>query len=104
MPDTDELAGKNYGDSITGWLLWVLKHQGFGQFWLRVRQTVPAFFSTEPFVVAPKKMFYMPPDDFIRLLGQHGIEVTEHWRHREIDAAGIAHDSRTRWNYMGKRR
>lgn len=103
VPDTDELAGRNYGDSISGWLLWVLKTQGLGQFWLRVKQTVPAFFSREPFIVAPKSMFYMPPADFVRLLEQHGIEVMEHYRHREIDPAGNVYDSTTRWDYVARK-
>ena len=100
MPDTDEMAGKNFGDSVVGWLLWVWKNQGIGQFWIRLRQTVPALFSREPFVIAPKKMFYMPPDAFMALLKKHGINVVEHYRHKEIDAAGSIYESKTRWDYI----
>jgi SAM-dependent methyltransferase len=71
MPDTDESAGKNYGNSITRWLIWVLRNQGFQSFWTRLKQTIPALFGSEPFVIAPKNYFYnfyMPPLNFIELL------------------------------------
>ena len=104
MPDSNEMEGKNYGDSITSWLLWVLKNQGFKSFLTRLKQTIPALFSNEPFVIAPKNMFYMPPPDFIALLNQHGIEVTKHYKHKEVDGLGNESDSKTRWNYIGIKR
>lgn len=104
MPDTDELAGKDYGSSITKWLIWVLKNQGFQSFWTRFKQTVPALFGSEPFVIAPKSMIYMPPIEFIELLNQHGFEVAEHYRHKEIDSAGRVFESETRWNYEAIKR
>lgn len=101
MPDSDEMAGKNYGDSITSWLLWVLKNQGFKSFLTRLKQTIPAFFSNEPFVISPKNMFYMEPKDFIDLLNQHGIEVIKHYKHKEVDGLGNECESKTRWDYIG---
>lgn len=104
IPDTDEMAGKNYGDSVSGWLLWVLKHQGLAAFWIRLRQTLAAVFSREPFVIAPKKIFHMPPDAFIALLSHHGFEVLEHHRHQEVAPDGTVRDSGTRWNFLALRR
>ena len=101
MPDSDEMAGKNYGDSITSWLLWVLKNQGFKSFLTRLKQTIPAFFNNEPFVIAPKNMFYMEPKDFIALLNHHGIEVIKHYKHKEVDGLGNECESKTRWDYIG---
>ena len=100
MPDIDELAGKNYGDSITSWLLWVLKNQGIKQFWIRLKQTATGIIGKEPFVIAPKNMFFMPPNRFIQLLSEFGFEVKQHYKHREIDMNGIESDSKTRWNYI----
>lgn len=57
LPDKDEMAGKNYGDSITSWLIWVLKNQGFGQFVIRLKQLLVSLFSREPFIINPKKSF-----------------------------------------------
>jgi len=104
MPDSNEMEGENYGDSISSWLIWVLKNQGVKSFISRLRQTVTALFSSEPFVVAPKNLFYMPPSDFIALLNRHGIEVTKHYRHKEVDGLGNVSDSKTRWNYIGIKR
>lgn len=104
MPDSNEMEGRDYGNSITSWLLWVLKNQGFKSFWTRLKQTVPALFSSEPFVIAPKNMFYMPPVNFIALLAQHGIEVVEHYKHKEIDNEGNIFDSKTRWDYIAVKR
>lgn len=104
MPDSNEMAGKDYGNSITSWLLWVLKNQGLKSFWTRLKQTIPALFSSESFVIAPKSMFYMPPVSFIALLKEHGIEVMEHYRHKEIDGNGNIYESETRWDYIAVKR
>jgi ubiquinone/menaquinone biosynthesis C-methylase UbiE len=104
MPETNELEGKDYGSSIISWLVWVLKNEGFKSFWIRFKQTVPTFFSSEPFVIAPKNMFFMSPARFTELLNRYGVEVTEHYRHKEIDSNGIICDSKTRWNYIGIKR
>ena len=42
----------------------------------------------------------MPPNDFMALLKRHGLEVVEHYKHQELDAAGNICESGTRWDYM----
>lgn len=101
MPDSDEMSGKNYGDSITNWLVWVLKNQGWSSFGVALNQIIRTFLSSEPFVIAPKNMFYMAPKDFISLLDEYGFEVREFYKHREIDRLGNEYESKTRWNYIG---
>lgn len=101
MPDTNEMAGKTYNDSIVSWLYWVWKNQGAAQFWIRLKQTLTALFSNEPFIIYPKNMFFMPPNEFIALLSAHGIDVIEHYRHKEIDTTKNIYESKTRWNYIG---
>ena len=103
MPDADEFAGKNYGNSITAWLFWVLKNQGFFSFFARLKQAFFALVSSEPFVIAPKNMFFMRPEDFSDLLNQYGFKVVEHYRHREVDGKGQVYESKTRWNYIAIR-
>ena len=100
MPDSNEMAGKKFGDSIASWLYWVLKTQGFTSFLARLKQCIVAVFSKEPFVISPKTMFYMPPHDFIRLLKEFKIEVKEFYKHIEIDNSGNEFESKTRWNYL----
>ena len=38
IPDRNEFADRPYGDSIASWLWWVLRQQGPGVFWLRLKQ------------------------------------------------------------------
>jgi ubiquinone/menaquinone biosynthesis C-methylase UbiE len=100
MPDSNELSGKNYGDSISSWLFWVLKNQGLRTFMARLKQTIIALLTSEPLIITPKKMFYMPPSEFILLLNSYGIKVVNYYRHKEIDVNGNVYDSVSRWNYI----
>lgn len=103
LPDTDEMAGRDYGDSISGWLAWVLRNQGAAACWARARQVLNASFSREPFVIGPKRIFHMPPGPFIEMLERQGLELVACHRHEEIDAAGQVHESRTRWDYIARK-
>ena len=103
-PDTDEFESRQYGDSIVWWLLWVLKERGLLAFLTCVKRTLAALVTKEPFIIAPKKTFWMQPDRFRAKLGRAGFEVSEYFRHREIDTQGNVGDSRTRWNYIAIRR
>lgn len=100
MPDSNELTDKNYGDSVVNWLLWVFRNQGLTSFTARLKQIMIAFFTSEPFVITPKKMFFMPPNEFILLLDSFGIKVIRFYRHKEIDLSGNISESQFRWNYI----
>lgn len=100
MPDSNELEGKDYGDSITSWLIWVLKNQGFKAFFRSFKQTMRAIFTKEPFVITPKKMFFMHPTEFVALLKTQSIEVINCYRHKEITLDGEIYESKTRWDYI----
>jgi ubiquinone/menaquinone biosynthesis C-methylase UbiE len=104
MPDSNELKGKDYGDSITSWLLWVLKNQGVKALSTSVRQTIKALFTSEPFVITPKYMFYMQPAMFVDLLKKHGFEVINFFKHKEITHDGLVYQSKTRWDYIAIKR
>ncbi|OAM53144.1 hypothetical protein A7981_06955 [Methylovorus sp. MM2] len=100
LPAVNEFDGKNYGDSILQWLYWVLKNQGFKMFWLRLKQTLIGIFSKEPFIIAPKRIFYMKPETFVRKLENLGFKVADFHKHIEIDTNGNEHESLTRWDYL----
>ena len=102
LPQSNEMSDaiKYTGDSIIGWLLWVFKRQGVRAFGRRLKQTLVALFTNEPFLIVPKTMFYMPVNDFINLLAQHGFEVKECFKHKEINQQGKEYDSTTRVNYI----
>lgn len=103
IPASDEMADKKYGDSISGWLFWVLRNQGVLAFLLRLRQACLAFFSKEPFIVAPKKLFHMEPNDFSVMLHNHGFSLVDHYQHKEVDLDGKIGVSKTRWDYVIKK-
>ncbi len=100
MPDSEEFEGRNYGDSIFEWLFWTIKNQGFMQFWFRVKQLGSVFVKNEPFIISPKKMFSIPPFEFIEILNSYGFQVKEYYKHKMIDIDGNEFDSKTRWNYI----
>jgi ubiquinone/menaquinone biosynthesis C-methylase UbiE len=104
MPDRNELENKEYGDSILKWLIWVLKKEGLGSLFKRLRQLIPAFFSNEPFIISPKVMFFMAPNEFIALLEEYGFEVIKHYKNKEINEIGLISESATRWNYFARKK
>ena len=65
-----------------------------------MKQTADALFGRSPLVISPKTIFHMPPNNFIALLKRHGLELVEHYKHQELDAAGNVCESGTRWDYM----
>lgn len=100
LQSVDEMAGKDYGDSIVKWLVWVWKNQGARSFFRRLRQLVPAVFGSEPFITSPKKHFYMLPKDFVELMESCGFSDMECFPHNEMDASGSEYISPTRWDFM----
>jgi SAM-dependent methyltransferase len=103
LPDSDEMAGRTYGNSISAWLLWVLRNRGVMAFIASCRQVLRALLTDEPFIVSTKKVFHCDPQDFKDLLEAHGFSVLEHYRHKEIDANGHIHESPTRWNFLARK-
>lgn len=100
MPFLDEFEGKTYGSSISAWLWWVWRNQGLAAFLRRLRETLAAAFSREPFVVTPKSHFIATPDEFVARAGKSGLILKAHFPHREISPAGETYDSRSRRDYL----
>jgi SAM-dependent methyltransferase len=104
VPDADEMAGKTYGDSIVRWLAWVLRTQGLSRFLAQSRVVMSAALSREPFVIAPKRVFFEAPEAFLQRLRGHGFEPIRHERHNDIEPDGTPRPSPTRWNYLVRRK
>ena len=105
LPDKDENIGKDYGDSILSWLFWVLKNQGLKSFFSRLKQIIPALLSKEPFIISPKqKMFHMKPDNFISIAEKYDFELVKNYKHKEINENRIEYLSKTRWDYIFKKK
>lgn len=100
LQSVHEMAGKDYGDSIVKWLVWVLKNQGARAFFRRLRQLAPAVLGSEPFITSPKNHFHMLPKDFVGLMESCGFSDMRYFPHQEIDATGGEYVSSTRWDFM----
>jgi SAM-dependent methyltransferase len=100
IPRKDEFRGRNYGNSISRWLLWVLKHQGFKEFSQRFKQVLRASFSDEPFIIFPKKHYYAKPDRFIKLAEYCGLQLIKSFKHRTMSISGEVFNCPSRQNYI----
>jgi SAM-dependent methyltransferase len=100
VPFLDEFAGRDYGDSVTGWLWWTLKRQGVSAFLLRTRQVLAALRSRDPFVIAPKRHFNESEARFAARAARLGLTLQWSHRHRERTAEGATADSPSRIDYL----
>jgi ubiquinone/menaquinone biosynthesis C-methylase UbiE len=99
IPSKDEMQDKSYDDSIIRWLIWTLKNQGFSNFIHRVRQVFSALTTSEPFIIAPKKVYFSSSNEFIILLENYNFQVINHFRHRLTDSEGSIIECSSRWSY-----
>ena len=95
----NEMEGKNYGNSILGWLVWVLRHQGAKAFIKRFNEVVKAVFTKEPFIIADKKHFYVRVDIFIKWAIACGLEIVKHQKSKTLINSQIC-DSDSRYDYV----
>jgi ubiquinone/menaquinone biosynthesis C-methylase UbiE len=75
IPELNELGDRNYGTSITKYLIWSLKNRGLRHF---VRQTVSlltSLFSNQNYIIQPTNMFFENKKVFRDRLSKHGFEV-----------------------------
>jgi hypothetical protein len=100
MPARNEFLGKDYKNSIFIWLYWVFRNLGIRIFFKRVKQTILALLTKEPFIIYPKNNFFMKPENFIKLAKQYNFEIKEYYRHSEIDENGKEYFSNSRFNYL----
>lgn len=103
VPILNEFEGKTYGDSIGKWLWYVLRTQGIHAFLARLRQTVGAIFSAEPFLIAPKSHFFSSPERFIERGRSLGLVMKKYFRHREVTIRGEPRESQSRYDYVFER-
>ncbi|RTR39288.1 class I SAM-dependent methyltransferase [Shewanella canadensis] len=96
----DETEGKNYGDSILKWLLWVLWNQGGGEFLSRLKQTLRAIFTTEQMLILPKSHYYCTPEEFISRAKSFGLNINEHFPHKSISLNNEVIKSSSRQDYI----
>jgi ubiquinone/menaquinone biosynthesis C-methylase UbiE len=100
LPDSNELASRPYGDSIFGWLWWVLLNQGFKEFMSRMHQVLRSVTGKENLIIVPKSHFHSTPEEFAELLRRNGFTKITYSKSIEIDRTGRKRESATRWDYL----
>ncbi|MCZ8312840.1 MAG: class I SAM-dependent methyltransferase [Magnetospirillum sp.] len=105
VPDRDENAfyGRTYGDSIAGWLRFVLRREGPHAALRAALRVARAAVSSEPFVIQPKEVFVCPPDRFAALAASRGLRVLRHFRLRVARNGAQPIESLTRVNFVLER-
>ena len=73
LPDANEMNGKNYGNSLIKWLIYLKKERGFRSFIRGILNIINSTISTEPFVFVPKHMFYISNNDLYEIMRYHGF-------------------------------
>lgn len=102
LPLYNEVEGKDYGNSIIKWLIWTYKNEGIKRFFYRLKQTINAVFSKEPFLVAPKEQYFVSKDDFIKQAENFGFELVDTFRHTTITEDKKLVQSPSRQDYIFK--
>lgn len=101
LPSVDEFADRNYNkDSIISWLKWIYIQRGFPEFWVNFLRVIKCMVSKEPFIIEPKKKFYMLPENFIEMMKNFGVQVIRYYPHQELNQNKVPIDSVSRWNYI----
>jgi len=98
--DEFEYNRKSYGDSILRWILWVYKNNGALSAFNAIKKVIKAALTKESFVISPKKIFYIEPEDFIAICENVGFEVVTSFKSQSIDSGQNEIDSPTRYDYI----
>lgn len=75
----DELAvaRKEYGDSLLRWLIFTLRRRGSKAFFSAIKTLLKSLVSSEPFIIAPKKLLIVSPEEFIELCSKFKLKLIE---------------------------
>ena len=103
LPNVDEMKGKNYGNSLFKWLMYLKKERGFKALLKGVLNIINSAISSEPFVFVPKNMFYIGNKDLYKVMKDHGFTMIFMKKHLEIGPQGEEILSMTRWNYLARK-
>ena len=100
LPDVDEMKGKNYGNSLLQWLIYLKKERGLNDFIDGLKTILKSIFGSEPFIFVPKYMFFIERKQLGKVLKAYGFKIISEKRHQEITHEGKEIQSNTRWNYV----
>lgn len=98
--DENQYYGTTYGDSLTGWLVFLLKKRGIRAALQGVLRIVRAMFTKESFIISPKQILYVDPQQFIRLAESNQFRCMKYEKTKTKNIAGVEMESSTRYDYL----
>ena len=84
-------------------MIYLYRKNGTLSFLRGLKSILVSLLTKEPFVIVPKFMFYIKPNEFKDQLNCHGFQVEKITKHLEINVPGRVSKSNTRWNYQAIR-
>jgi len=101
LPSADELAefGKYTGNSIFGFLAFELR-KGARQFVAALRSVISASLGRSMMALNASRIFYAPPEEFIRMAESCGLRYVSHFKYKRLDRSGELIESPFRYNYI----
>lgn len=103
VPELDEMQKIEYGDSIVDYLLFLYHENGLTRVFKELLKLGRAMLGLDNYVIKPKKIFHISPNDFIKLCETKGFHVVEHGKQVEWNLAlQSCVESSTRWYYILK--
>jgi SAM-dependent methyltransferase len=100
VPTKNEFGDRTYGDSVIGWLWWVLTREGVSAFLRRWRQVLRAIFAGELFIIFPKTHFHEPADRFIERAKRAGLVLEASFPHSQANRGDEVQTSEARLDYL----
>jgi ubiquinone/menaquinone biosynthesis C-methylase UbiE len=104
IANINEYAGRNYGSSISKWLIYLLKNNNFKGFFKGVFTVIKSKFSSQYFLIHPKKMLPIDNASFTELCANCGLELIEQSAHCTIDEYNNIQESKTRTNFIFRKK
>jgi len=77
IPETNELSGRNYGTSITKYMVWTIRNRGLKAFWGQTVSLLRSFLTHSLYILQPTNMFYENNTEFRERLTRNGFEVIQ---------------------------
>ncbi len=102
--DENQFYGTNYGNSIVKWLMFLLDKRGFRAFFRGAYSIVKAICTKKYFIISPKNLIYMEPDEFVELCEKSGFTCVEYEKTRTKDILGKEIQSLTRFDYIFRKK
>lgn len=85
VPEINEMQGINYGDSVISYLTYLYSNHGMSRLIQEIFKLIRSLIGLDNYVIKPKKIFHIIPDDFIKLCQMVGFNVVEYGRQVEWD-------------------